>query len=763
LSLSQTDPKYPIPSWRYRYYYSSPFNAEVSPTAFVQLKAQPYTIIYQPTGNQSNVTFSTNTNYSTSFTLGTSTTTSNKTSVQHTESEEQSVSGTLKDILSLDVTDNNKTSWDQTTSQTFGDTTTSSTTSGQSLGIKGSWKRSANIAAVPGSGKFCVMQNGSCSALQTDPNLYLDQPFWEDMFVLLVHPQFAYFSAGSGQDQYEWYAATPVTVDVTVGRLVDCVAGTPLFNRQIDDPCKLPFSNDVLTDQDIHTIVYTGIADSITLTNSEALDLLNLDPFYKFGQSAPLDVSRALIIAHPSYGAQAPAGPYELQGDLSSPYSAELDNTMTQQSSSSKQLSSESSVTDILGYSETIGIKVGLGDKDGQADANLTEGLTIDNGDKSTGEASMKTLYSDSTAVSTTQTTTATVTLDDFDNTTPGNNGAACKVCHPPVPQQPSVNILLDTKFGGFMFQDPRAPVYIAPTDQIQPVPQTKVISWALHEEMSRKRFSDLPDSLPAKGAIGVLAAAHIVAGFPDKTFHPADALSLGDLAASLTSALEVPVGGSTQNLAVGNSDLAEAAISAATKAGLLNMGPNASFTAGYVVSRQALAASLAASFHLKPAPINAPDKMQVASWANGAVGAVLMAGYMTTDQNGNFQPSAPVNRADAALALFGALRDHAIANDKAGSGPQAASAISIVSGKNQTGKPGQPLAAPFVVKTTDITGNPVPGISVTFAVTAGGGTLSATQVFSDAQGLASSTLTLGSATGTNTVAVASPVFRAAS
>ena len=94
---------------------------------------------------------------------------------------------------------------------------------------------------------------------------------------------------------------------------------------------------------------------------------------------------------------------------------------------------------------------------------------------------------------------------------------------------------------------------------------------------------------------------------------------------------------------------------------------------------------------------------------------------------------------------------------------------LTKVSGDAQNGATSTALANPFVVKVGDghtnrrydwntrtytIVPAPVPfaGVPVTFAVTGGGGTLSATSVATDANGRAQTTLTLGSASGTNTV-----------
>ena len=77
------------------------------------------------------------------------------------------------------------------------------------------------------------------------------------------------------------------------------------------------------------------------------------------------------------------------------------------------------------------------------------------------------------------------------------------------------------------------------------------------------------------------------------------------------------------------------------------------------------------------------------------------------------------------------------------------------LSGDGQEGLPTAALAEPFVVVVRDQHGDPLEGAEVTFAVTAGGGTLSVERATTDARGRASGTLTLGVASGPNTVEVA--------
>ena len=79
---------------------------------------------------------------------------------------------------------------------------------------------------------------------------------------------------------------------------------------------------------------------------------------------------------------------------------------------------------------------------------------------------------------------------------------------------------------------------------------------------------------------------------------------------------------------------------------------------------------------------------------------------------------------------------------------------LEIISGKDQEGQPGAALENPFIVEVRDQSDRPLPGVQVTFSVSSGGGTLSATSVTTDSNGRAESTLTLGPNPGTNTVTV---------
>ncbi len=76
------------------------------------------------------------------------------------------------------------------------------------------------------------------------------------------------------------------------------------------------------------------------------------------------------------------------------------------------------------------------------------------------------------------------------------------------------------------------------------------------------------------------------------------------------------------------------------------------------------------------------------------------------------------------------------------------------ISGDGQAGAPGSILAEPLGVAVRDEYGMGFAGVPVTFAITAGGGTLSVETAATDSSGRAATTLTLGSEPGTNTVEV---------
>jgi alpha-tubulin suppressor-like RCC1 family protein len=77
--------------------------------------------------------------------------------------------------------------------------------------------------------------------------------------------------------------------------------------------------------------------------------------------------------------------------------------------------------------------------------------------------------------------------------------------------------------------------------------------------------------------------------------------------------------------------------------------------------------------------------------------------------------------------------------------------AVVMSTGDNQNGSVGTALAQDFVVRVNDASGNPVGGVSIDWAVTAGGGSITPPSDLTDANGLSQARLTLGPSVGPNT------------
>ena len=103
-------------------------------------------------------------------------------------------------------------------------------------------------------------------------------------------------------------------------------------------------------------------------------------------------------------------------------------------------------------------------------------------------------------------------------------------------------------------------------------------------------------------------------------------------------------------------------------------------------------------------------------------------------------------------LALAGLVVLQVSCGDSSGPGPSAAS-MDANSSTTLTAAPGSDVGEPPSVVVHDASGNPMSGVTVNFAVTAGGGSLTGAKAVSDASGIATvGSWTLGQNPGTNTV-----------
>lgn len=137
------------------------------------------------------------------------------------------------------------------------------------------------------------------------------------------------------------------------------------------------------------------------------------------------------------------------------------------------------------------------------------------------------------------------------------------------------------------------------------------------------------------------------------------------------------------------------------------------------------------------------------------ATGAGVLSGTLTavTDSSG----LAAFNN----LRITGATGARTLAFSSPGLNPATSAAVNITAGAatqitsnsvtNQSGTVSAAVGAPPSVLVQDASGNPVPGVAVAFAVTAGGGTRSPASVNTNASGVATLTSwTLGPTVGTN-------------
>jgi hypothetical protein len=259
------------------------------------------------------------------------------------------------------------------------------------------------------------------------------------------------------------------------------------------------------------------------------------------------------------------------------------------------------------------------------------------------------------------------VTLQDYDNTMKGAGGLLCPNCHGPLPKKPSVFIFLDRQFSGFMFQDP---------DSLRPertggAAAPSVIDF--YSELAQKeqlgqRFADVPLGSPGAAAIGILARAGVINGYPNGTFQPNMPLTRAQLATALSKGMNMPVVPLQRTFTdIASTEPFAASVATVTRAGLLPSLSATSFAPNASVTRQELAQTIARMLKLSGStPLSVKDSDQIAPSALSAVRAVLAAGYLETFPDGTFRPAAEVTRAEAAQVLLSALTSRRLISNKA-------------------------------------------------------------------------------------------------
>jgi len=214
-----------------------------------------------------------------------------------------------------------------------------------------------NPLTIPGNGQTCASAT-DCSPQDyvTNPNWFQNQPYWNDTFELLAHPQFVAFVLGSGEDRYVYWAADAALVSVQVWQLSACSNNQMLAGTV---PCQIPYSYSWENSSQQYVPAYPPPV--LTLTAQEASNLLQLDPFYVAGtQAAPLANERVVPFPGPQipYGTKftpCPAGQPNCAPQTPQTYTASLTNTQANGSGTNGQKTYISTVTNVVGNSDTLG------------------------------------------------------------------------------------------------------------------------------------------------------------------------------------------------------------------------------------------------------------------------------------------------------------------------------------------------------------------------------------------------------------------------
>jgi len=146
------------------------------------------------------------------------------------------------------------------------------------------------------------------------------------------------------------------------------------------------------------------------------------------------------------------------------------------------------------------------------------------------------------------------------------------------------------------------------------------------------------------------------------------------------------------------------------------------------------------------------PVSAAIVSWAVTAGGGTVSTPSVATDVQGRAVVAwtlgsvVGAQRVTAAVAGLAGPPLEFVATALTG----AAAQIVLVSGNDQSGIVGTPLAEPYVVRVTDAFGNPVGGVAINWGVTAGGGSIAPLSAFTNSAGLDSALRTLGTIAGVN-------------
>ncbi len=149
----------------------------------------------------------------------------------------------------------------------------------------------------------------------------------------------------------------------------------------------------------------------------------------------------------------------------------------------------------------------------------------------------------------------------------------------------------------------------------------------------------------------------------------------------------------------------------------------------------------------------NAPVQNVIVNWTVTGGGGTISAAKDTTDAAGVAVVTHTFGTASGAqtvqAAVVGLVGSPVTFTSTATAG--VAASVEIAAGNNQTGSVNNAVATAYGVRAKDSYGNPKQGVTINWAVQAGTGSLNPTQSVTAANGIATSTRTLGANSGTFT------------
>jgi len=396
------------PAWN----YEAPFEVDVIPTEFLQVKYMPLCIIYAPPGDGSSASYQISSNYTDKFTFSDTWAGKYTNTNVNVSTFALNLGANLSDVVN--ASDGYTSEWDHTTSAVNGSTTIAQNV--YSMAYFNSIQLPAQLGGLP----------------SNDSEPVVNEPFWGDQFVLIPHAQFAVWNyepsfGGDGPSiSYLQLIGMPQSFyPASVGQLADC---------EVASACGLTcVLNNTLTG-----------AGADALSSYEAARLLSLDPFYVDQWQGwpgvtgynPMKPStdtggRAALIASTAFGAQISSGGVTANNKSGDLTQIQQTTSQTSDETLTRQVIFNSSVENDYKQNQTTGV----GENIDFSPVKLNIGGTASTGSTATTitELDFTQLQSPETTIANTVQVSGSL----------GNSGS-----------QISVNVYEDLLYGGMMFQD---------------------------------------------------------------------------------------------------------------------------------------------------------------------------------------------------------------------------------------------------------------------------------------------------------------------